>query len=257
MSATRAGLWRVVVFTMLASVRADAGKQIEQKHDPAWNTTYLAGSWPVGVLTDLYGWRKTAAAVADEPKYAYPTGKHTQSCMVKKTQFFAKAVNGLATFPSWSQCKKKDKFDGHQVSTNYGRGRFIGHFSCDLSKVTTCAMDASYGRGNQFYKDFLHKGNTPRLTCIRGSESSFSWTKTSIYHQKTKQTFRGSDPDKVEKRCVDGSARKSEQDAAQAADATEKETLLKQAGRQRRTCSSLTTQAYAKAKLECMRILNK
>merc|ERR1740117_805206 len=238
MSATRAGLWRVVVFTMLASVRADAGKQIEQKHDPAWNTTYLAGSWPVGVLTDLYGWRKTAAAVADEPKYAYPTGKHTQSCMVKKTQFFATAVNGLATFPSWSQCKKKDKFDGHQVITQYGAGTFKGSFSCNLAKVTTCAMDASYGTGNQFYTDFLHLGKQPKLTCIRKSGSNLLWTKASIADAAVgrKKTFTGLDPDVVKKKCLEGLPPKSGH-------------IYK--------CNLLSRQAYAKARLECMRILNK
>merc|ERR1740117_157105 len=243
MSATRAGLWRVVVFTMLASVRADAGKQIEQKHDPAWNTTYLAGSWPVGVWTNIYVTRTTSAAVADESKYAYPTGKHAQSCMVKKTRFHAKCCNALATFPSWSQCKKKDKFDGHQVRTQFGPGIFNGDFSCNLEKVTTCAMDVDYGKDNSFYSQFVHLGNMPRLTCIRESKSSFSWTKANIEVTPaggTQQTFTGSDPDEARKKCEAGY--KEILKAVKAKD-------VKATASHRYTCSAVAIQSYAQAKL--------
>ena len=51
----------------------------------------------MGVHTDSYNIRTTDAAVADESKYAYPTGKHAQSCMVKKTKFYAK---GAVPYPS-------------------------------------------------------------------------------------------------------------------------------------------------------------
>ena len=88
----------------------------------------------------------------------------------------------------------------------------------------------------------------PRLTCIRKSGSSFSWTKASIYNARTKQTFTGSDADEAETKCLDGltSARKSE-----------KAGRLKLAQTQRGACSMLTKQAYAMAGLSCMRILNK
>ena len=140
--------------------------------------------------------------------------------------------NGRATFPSWSQCKKNDKFDGHHVHTIYGAGSFRGEGSCDLEKVTTCAMDASYShKSNQFYSEFLHGGNVPRLTCIRKSGSSFLWNKASI-HIAHGNKFEGSDPKKAKQNCLDG-------------------------GADRWVCEYVTRQAYALAKVECMRILTK
>lgn len=168
---------------------------------PSYRYHFRAGSWPVGVLTSRWGTRTTYAPAPQEDKYDYPSGQGAPKCMVKKTEFWANCCNGKATFPSWSQCKKSDKFDGSS-RTQYGAVNLNGDFICNLEKVTTCAMDEEYGHdGNQFFEEFLKEGKTPRVECIRTSRSTISWKSARIWDQNLKKWFEGSDPEKAAESC--------------------------------------------------------